>query len=141
MSAFAPGQPLPALKRVVTQDDVRLYATASGDHNPLHLDAAFAATTQFGRPIAHGMFGLAMMSELMAYTFKQSWHTTGTLKARFKAPVYVGEEITVRGQVDRVNNNPDGDLLTCTVTMQNAKMEDVIAATATIRLPLEKAAQ
>ena len=42
----------PVLTRTVTQERIDAYAEASGDHNPVHLDAEFAATTQFGGTIA-----------------------------------------------------------------------------------------
>ena len=43
-----------------SQDDVVRFAEVSGDHNPLHLDAEFAATTPFKRPIIHGMLGVSV---------------------------------------------------------------------------------
>jgi hypothetical protein len=56
------GDALPALTKTVTQGQVSAYADAARDWNPIHLDAAFAATTQFGTRIAHGMLGLGFMS-------------------------------------------------------------------------------
>ena len=37
-----------------TQQDVELFARVTGDNNPIHIDAEFAKTTPFGRPIMHG---------------------------------------------------------------------------------------
>ncbi|MCH8921435.1 MAG: MaoC family dehydratase, partial [Chloroflexi bacterium] len=45
----------------LTQDKIDRYALAGGDGNPLHTDPEFAATTQFGRTIAHGMLILAYL--------------------------------------------------------------------------------
>ena len=42
----------------------------SGDHNPIHLDRAYAATTTFGRPIAHGMLVASMFSTVFASNSK-----------------------------------------------------------------------
>jgi 3-hydroxybutyryl-CoA dehydratase len=50
-----PGEKLEQIDRTITQEQVQAYADAAGDHNPIHLDAEFAAKTPFGRRIAHGM--------------------------------------------------------------------------------------
>lgn len=44
-----------SLVRPVVRDDIDLFAAVSGDANPAHLDAAFAATGTFGHVVAHGM--------------------------------------------------------------------------------------
>ena len=41
--------------RTITADDVERFAQISGDLNPIHLDAEFAATTPFGRRVSHGL--------------------------------------------------------------------------------------
>ncbi len=56
---------LPPVSRTVTREQVERYADVSGDHNPIHVDEAFAADTRFGRPIAHGMLVLAFVSEML----------------------------------------------------------------------------
>ncbi|MES2794671.1 MAG: MaoC family dehydratase [Bacteroidota bacterium] len=52
-----------------SQDDVILFAKVSGDNNPLHLDADFAATTQFKRPIIHGALASSVFSKVMGTMF------------------------------------------------------------------------
>ncbi|MDE2765388.1 MAG: MaoC family dehydratase [Chloroflexota bacterium] len=90
--------------RAITQEQLRAYADASGDHNPLHLDPGYAATTMFGRPIAHGMLVLAFVSEMMTDAFGERWLEGGSLRARFRAPVYPGDTVraaaTKRGEED-----------------------------------------
>ncbi len=51
--------------RLVSQQDIQNFAYLSGDHNPVHLDADFAAKTQFKKPIAHGMFGAGLISAVI----------------------------------------------------------------------------
>ncbi len=48
-----------------TQADVERFAAVTGDNNPLHLDAAFAATTAFKRPIIHGMLGASVFTKVL----------------------------------------------------------------------------
>jgi 3-hydroxybutyryl-CoA dehydratase len=83
----------------VDQDLITRYAYASGDFNPLHLDPAFAATTPFGRTIAHGMMTLAFVSQAMRDWAGPSWEQAGRLAVTFIAPVFAGDEVTVRVEV------------------------------------------
>ena len=81
----------------VTEDQLVAYAVASGDHNPLHLDDSFAAGTIYGRRIAHGMLILAFLSEMLTSNFGVSWITGGTLRVKFRAPVYPGDTVESKG--------------------------------------------
>ena len=51
-------------ERVITQADVDAFADVSGDHNPLHTDPAYGATTIFGECVAHGALGYAAATGL-----------------------------------------------------------------------------
>ena len=53
----------------VDQDMIQRFADLSGDHNPIHLDAEFAAQTRFGRPIAHGMLAVSTIVCATSGTF------------------------------------------------------------------------
>ena len=92
--------------RVVTQERIGAYATASGDHNPIHVDAAFAAATPFGGTIAHGMLVLALIGEMMRAAFGEEWSASGKLKVRFKAPTRPGD--TVMASAAFTKQNTDG---------------------------------
>lgn len=52
-----------------TQADVEDFARVTGDNNPLHLDAEFAATTAFKRPIIHGMLGASVFTKVLGTQF------------------------------------------------------------------------
>ena len=80
--------------RAVTQGGIDAYADASGDHNPIHVDAEFARTTPFGGTIAHGMLVLALIGEMMRGAYGDAWSTSGKLKVRFKAPTRPGDTVT-----------------------------------------------
>jgi 3-hydroxybutyryl-CoA dehydratase len=100
---IAVGHRLPELTKAVTQEQVSAYASAAGDFNPIHLDEQYAAGTQFGKRIAHGMLVLAFVSEMMATAFPREWPSAGRLKVRFKAPVYPGETVRITGEAVAVN--------------------------------------
>ncbi|MFQ5860908.1 MAG: MaoC family dehydratase [Dehalococcoidia bacterium] len=136
MTELTQGSPLPTIVKRVTQDQVQRYARASGDHNPVHLDARFAAGTSFGRPIAHGMLSLAFLSELLAQVFGQHWLESGKLRVRFKAPVYPGEELSMQGWVTKEVRHPEYRQLECSVTCRDKQGRDVVLGTASVKVPL-----
>ena len=125
---------LPAVAKVITQDQVQAYAHASGDSNPLHLDPGFAATTQFGGIIAHGMLTLAFIAQMMVAAFGRSWLETGTMRARFKGAAYIGDEVETCGQVTKDEPISSGRLVACSVGLRNRRSgQELISASATVR--------
>jgi acyl dehydratase len=52
-----------------TQSEVQSFADLTGDNNPIHLDAAYAATTPFKRPIIHGMLGATVFTKVLGTQF------------------------------------------------------------------------
>jgi 3-hydroxybutyryl-CoA dehydratase len=96
------GRELPSLSKALTQEKIDGYARASGDFNPIHVDPAFAAATPFGGTIAHGMLLLAYLSEMLTAAFGRAWLSRGRLKVRFKGVARPGDTLTVRGKIERV---------------------------------------
>jgi acyl dehydratase len=109
------GAALPATERKLTQEGIAAYSDASGDHNPLHTDPEFAATTRFGGTIAHGMLVLAFLSDMLTAAFGPAWAKTGSLKVRFRDAARPGDTITSRGTI----TSRDGDWLRCEVECVN----------------------
>jgi 3-hydroxybutyryl-CoA dehydratase len=84
--------------RQLSQPMLNAYADASGDHNPIHIDEAFARTTPMGGTIAHGMLVLSLISEMMTAAFGATWLSTGSLEVRFRAPARPGYTVTARAR-------------------------------------------
>ena len=126
---------LPALEKVITQEQLRCYAQVSGDHNRLHLDPEFASRTQFGGVIAHGMLTLAFISEMMALAFGESWLGSGKLKVKFKAAAYPGDRLRTYGQVDKEESGPHGRSIRCSVGLTSSRGEELVSGVATLNLP------
>jgi 3-hydroxybutyryl-CoA dehydratase len=95
----SPSGSMPVVSRTISQERLNAYALASGDDNPLHLDAGFAADTPFGGIIAHGMLTLAFIGEMMTAELGKSWLEGGSIKARFKGAAYLGDQVTAWGRV------------------------------------------
>ena len=126
---------LPVVARTISQAQLDTYAAVSGDRNPLHLDAAFAATTMFGGIIAHGMLTLAFISEMMALEFGKAWLETGGLKVRFKGAARPGGRVETRGRITKEEPAPSGMRLTCSVAAHEPEQgQELIAGSATVTL-------
>ena len=128
------GETLGVLVVPITAERVRAYAEASGDHNPIHIDPVFAATTEFGGTIAHGMLLLAYLARLLSARFGRAWATTGTLEARFRAPAKVGTIITIQGNVQAITEDPAGRRVECRLTCTDAVDQALVTAVATVTL-------
>ena len=129
------GDTLLTVEKTFCQDDVNRYADAAGDHNPIHVDPNFAAGSQFGRRIAHGMMIAASISEMMAQAFGQDWHKSGRMKIRFRAPVFPGETVRASGTVRSVRQIEDATEVA--VSVQVTKTNDEAAITGDARVRIE----
>jgi acyl dehydratase len=96
------GTELPALTRTVSQEQVRAYAEAAGDPNPIHTDPELARAFGFPAPIAHGMLDLAILTEAVA-SWAGGYARVASITVRFSRPLIVGDTITCRGRVTEVD--------------------------------------
>ena len=83
----------------VTADAIREFVAASGDDNPIHSDAAFAAGTRFGRVIAPGMLTGSFVSGVIGTRLPGPGTIYLSQNFRFLRPVYVGDQVTARVEV------------------------------------------
>ena len=122
----------PVLK-TISQEQIGRYADASGDHNPIHVDEAFARTTPFEGTIAHGMLVLASISEMMAAAFGEAWLTRGRLRVRFRAPARPDDTITATAEaLSSSSTSPKKSLLRYAVECRNQRDELLIGGTAEV---------
>jgi acyl dehydratase len=87
------------LARTVTAEDIRGFVGATGDENPLHSDAAFAATTRFGRVIAPGILTGAFLSAVIGTRLPGPGAVYLSQSLRFVRPVHLGDRIVARVEV------------------------------------------
>jgi 3-hydroxybutyryl-CoA dehydratase len=101
---FETGMQIESQGRTITESDIVSFAGISGDFNPMHTSAQYAATTQFGQRVAHGLLGLSVASGL-AY---QMGFLEGTVLAftglewKFRAPIVIGDTIRVQATVTKL---------------------------------------
>ena len=110
--AIEVGEELPEVARVVTAADVKTYADAGGDQNPLHQDDAFARSVGFPGIIAHGMFTMGHMAAAVVAWAGDADAVT-SISAQFRAPVFMGEQIVAGGRVIAI----DADAVTATLEL------------------------
>lgn len=82
----------------ITRGQVNAYAALTEDANPIHLDDAFAARSPFGRPIVHGTLLMAPVWSALAAEFGTPALRGARVECRFSRPVFVGDEVHVRGE-------------------------------------------
>ncbi len=122
--------------KTCTEDDVKLFAVVSGDVNPIHLDAEFAATTQFGQQIAHGMYTGALVSAALAIELPGPGTIYLGQDIKFRAPVFIDDTITVELTVSEFREDKGIVTLDCVCTNQHGKA--VAKGTATVIAPEDK---
>ena len=121
-----------SISKTDEERDVQLFAAVSGDNNPVHLDAAFAAETLFKERIAHGMFSGALISAAIACELPGPGTIYLGQQLRFTRPVKLGDTLTVELEV--LEKLPKGRVRLATrVFNQNA--EQVIDGEAEVLAP------
>ena len=107
--------------RLITDQEVQAFAAISGDHNPLHLDPEYAATTAFGECIAHGMLTGALISATIAMQLPGPGSVYLNQSVQFRAPVLLGDTLTVTLTVTAKHAKRPWVTLECEVTNQEGK--------------------
>jgi acyl dehydratase len=108
---------IPSLSRVVTREDVKAYADAGGDQNPLHQDETIARAAGFPGIVAHGMFTMGHLAACVS-RWAGGPNRIRRLTAQFRAPVYMGEEIVAAGRVKAVDVERGVALIECWVSVE-----------------------
>lgn len=117
--------------RRIDQDRVNRYAEGARDFNPIHLETAAAEASQFGRPVAHGMLVLSLVSEAMTSTFGERWAHGGHLKVRWRAPAIPPVTVTARAELRKVVDGQASYEVTC------EDESGAVLLTGTARAPLD----
>ena len=125
---FSIGQKVTTVGRTIGESDIFGFAGLTGDFNQIHTDAAFAAKTQFGQRIAHGLLGLSIATGLIMRTGLLE----GTVLAfreinewKFVKPFFIGDTLSAELEVTETKALPriGGGSMTATVTVKNQNGE------------------
>ena len=126
---FIEGLEIESPGRTITEADITLFAGLSGDYNPLHTDAAYAAETPFGQRVAHGLLGLSIASGLASRTGILEGTTLAfrSMEWKFKVPVLIGDTVKVFAVVTqrRALRRLGGGQVVFSVKLVNQRKETV----------------
>ena len=103
----------------VTAREVELYAQITGDRNPLHFDADFAARTRFGRLVAQGGIASGMLNALVAMDLPGPGSVFMSQMLTYKAPTYLGDTLTAEVEVLALKPDKPVCQLRATITNQD----------------------
>jgi len=87
------------ISKTITEGDIELYARATGDFNPIHLDQAYAEKTMFKGRIAHGILSLGLLTNVLGNILPGHGTIYLSQEIRFLAPVRIGDTLTARVEV------------------------------------------
>jgi acyl dehydratase len=106
----------------VTQDQVNLFADATGDHQWIHVDVERAKAGPFGAPIAHGYLTLslspALLPQILRVTGVAMGVNYGTNKVRFPSPVPVGSKLRLGASLLSVEDVAGGAQIAMELTFE-----------------------
>lgn len=89
--------------KTITEADVVLFAGITGDDNPVHMNAEFAAETAFGQRIVHGMFNAGLISTVLGTRLPGPGAIYVDQQLRFRAPVHIGDTVTATATVEEID--------------------------------------
>ncbi|HPE60296.1 MAG TPA: MaoC family dehydratase [Thiolinea sp.] len=122
-----------SITRTFSEQDVRDYARLSMDTNPVHLDAAYAAATQFRERIVHGMFVGSLFTAMLGTQLPGEGSIYVSQSLKFKLPVHLDEAVT--GTVEITDIRTDKPFVTLKTTVVNAEGKNVVEGEAVIYVP------
>lgn len=104
----------PLNKPPITREQLRDYAAASGDNNPIHLDENFAKQAGFPSVIVHGMISMAFQADHLQKNFPADHYKVVRMKTRFRKVTFPGDVLKCEGSVKKVKE--DGALVVSLLT-------------------------
>ena len=117
--------------RTITDADIVHFADVSGDRNPLHLDAEYAAHSLFGKRIAHGFLTGSLISALIGMDLPGAGSIYLGQTLKFLAPVYIDDTITASVEVISIREDKRLVILRTDCINQDGKL--VLTGEATVK--------
>jgi 3-hydroxybutyryl-CoA dehydratase len=118
--------------KTVTEADILLFAAVSGDTNPVHIDAEYAATTMFKGRIAHGMLSAGFISAVLGTRLPGPGTIYLAQSLKFRAPVKLGDTVTATVTVATLDEAKKRATLTTVCTVAG---KPVIEGEASVMVP------
>lgn len=135
---IAVGQELvPFVKPPITQDQLKRYAEASGDFNPIHLDEEAAHRVGLDSVIAHGMLSMAFLGQFLQQQIAGiDGARIADLRVRYANMVRLGDTLTCLGTLKERTRQGRQEAFTVECWAQNQQGEKVTTGEAILLVPL-----
>lgn len=106
---------------IITEQMLDSFRVLSGDENPLHCDEAFAKEEGYDGRVAYGMLTASFLSTLAGVYLPGRYSLIQSVEIKFAKPVYIGDELTVTGEVTETNDTYGLIFLKVTITEASGK--------------------
>jgi len=123
----------PLVKGPITPEELKAYAAASGDPNPMHTDDEFARNAGYPGVFAHGMLSMGWLGQFLVQAAGVG--SIRRFRARFVKLTWPGEVISCRGRVTHVTDEGGERLVECEVWSENQEGERKVTGNALLVLP------
>jgi 3-hydroxybutyryl-CoA dehydratase len=107
---------------IITEDMINTFADITGDHNPIHVDAEFAKTTQFGQRIAHGALSASFISAVLGNDLPGPGALFVELNLRFRKPAFIGDKVIAVAEVAEINERSGRVKMKCYCEVDGQKI-------------------
>jgi acyl dehydratase len=132
-ASVAVGNDLPRLvKGPLTREDLKAYAAASGDPNPMHTDEEFARNAGYPGVFAHGMLSMGYLAEFLVQAGGVG--SVRRFRTRFVKLTWPGEVITCRGRVSGIADEGAERRVECEIWTENQAGERKLVGSAVLGL-------
>jgi acyl dehydratase len=139
---FTIGQKITTVGRTVAESDIMTFAGLTGDFNQIHTDAHFAAGTQFGQRIAHGLLGMSIGVGLLMRTGVLEGTVIAfreILEWKFIKPIFIGDTVHAEMEVKdkKLMARVGAGLAMVEVSVKNAKDDVLMKGTLSLLIALK----
>ena len=111
-----------SVTKTILETDIVAFADISGDKNPLHLDAEFAARSRFGQRIAHGALVSSLISNVIGNQLPGQGSIYLSSSLKFRAPTFIDDTITATATISSIRQDKPIFVLECVCKNQHGEV-------------------
>ncbi|MGM0568556.1 MAG: MaoC family dehydratase [Elusimicrobiota bacterium] len=111
-----------SLTLTLSESRVNAFAEATGDHNPIHMDEDYAASTPFKKRVAHGVMLTGIVSGILGTGLPGLGTVARQMNAKFKNPAFIEDTVTASVTLKKKNERSQICEFSYKVTNQEGKI-------------------
>lgn len=116
----------------ITHNDIDIFASLTGDFNPLHISQEFAKSTSFQKPVVHGMLSASFISTIIGTKLPGEGALWLSQTLEFLLPAFVGDTILIQSKV--INKSASTQSLVLDTKIKNQHNQILITGTSTVKM-------